>query len=108
MQQQIESAILSNVGNRLTQELAYGLIMTVMQVAQQAVEAAQAEAAARATGASEALDQQTMPAPGGAAQGPTGFDPCVDPAYARREEPAPAPPARRRQPSSSGTKKARR
>ena len=36
MQQQIESIILSNVGNRLTQELAHGIILGVLQVAQQA------------------------------------------------------------------------
>ena len=36
MQQQIESIILSSVGNRLTQELAHGIILGVLQVAQQA------------------------------------------------------------------------
>lgn len=107
MQQQIESAILSNVGNRLTQELAYGLIMTVMQVAQQAVDAARAEVVARVPDAGDEEDRPLVSEAGGAAPAPTGFDPCVDSAYARQDEPAPAPLARPRQPRST-PKKARR
>lgn len=107
MQQKIESVILSNVGNRLTQELAYGLIMTVMQVAQQAVDAARAEAVVLSPDAGEAEDRPLVPEAGGAAPAPTGFDPCVDSAYARRDEPAPASLAQPRQPRST-PKKARR
>ena len=49
MQQQIESIILSNVGNRLTQELAHGIILGVLQVAQQATNDATAAVRAALT-----------------------------------------------------------
>ncbi|WYX32112.1 hypothetical protein WJ976_12700 [Achromobacter denitrificans] len=100
MQKQIESVILSNVGNRLTQELAYGLIMTISHLAQQAVDAAHAAAT---TG--PAADQVgAAPAPVNPTAGQSGgFQEFVDPAYAR---PPVAEPKRARKPAT--TQRARR
>lgn len=93
MQQQIESVILSNVGNRLTQELAYGLIMSVTHLAQQAVESAVRTATAGggdiAGAVGEAHQQPTAAQPPVAGQA-TAY---VDPAYVRTDADAGAPPS---------------
>lgn len=95
MQKEIESAIFSNVGNRLTQELAIGLVMVVMQVAGQAVEAARAEALESPPdpGAGQLPDgiQVTLAAPPVGALSETSF---VAPGYARQDDQTPAAPAR--------------
>ncbi|MGE8688636.1 MAG: hypothetical protein ACN6PJ_15950 [Achromobacter sp.] len=110
MQKQIESAILSNVGNRLTQELAYGLIMTITHLAQQAVDAAQ-QAALAGPDAGQVGDAQPVPDPPTPPQG-GGFQDFVDPAYARAgstggpaaPKPKPKRPARKAAVSSKARK----
>lgn len=95
MQKEIENAIFSNVGNRITQELAMGLVMSLLQVAQQAVEAARNEGLSAAA---------SMVPPAAAAQ---GADQCgaIDPAHARKPE---AATTRRRATKPTKTTKARR
>lgn len=95
MQKEIENAIFSNVGNRITQELAMGLVMSLLQVTQQAVEAARSEALSAAA---------SMVPPAAAAQGADEAG-AIDPAYARKTE---VPVARRRATKSTTTTKARR
>lgn len=80
MQKEIENAIFSNVGNRLTAELAMGLVMSLLQVAQQAVEAARNEALSAAA---------SMAPPAAAAQGDDQAG-AIDSAYARRRAAKPA------------------
>ncbi len=99
MQKEIENAIFSNVGNRLTAELAMGLVMTVLQVAQRSVEEA------RAAGLSAAA---AMVPPAAAAAGPDSAG-NIDPRYARDAAPAMPPAARpRRAAAAPRTSKARR
>lgn len=110
MQKEIESVIFSNVGNRLTQELAIGLVMTVMQVAHQAVETARAEAAATLPH-SGAEDQNDFSSDVSAAppQNSQDVHALVDPAYARQDDQALAAPVRPRRASKPTTaKEARR
>ncbi|AUZ19839.1 hypothetical protein AL509_29630 [Achromobacter xylosoxidans] len=95
MQKEIENAIFSNVGNRITQELAMGLVMSLLQVAQQAVEAARSEALSAAA---------SMAPPAAAAQGADEAG-AIDPAYARKAE---ASATRRRATTPTKTTKARR
>lgn len=110
MQKEIESAIFSNVGNRLTQELAIGLVMVVMQVAGQAVEAARAETSdpPPAPGAGQ-LPGSIPVDPAAAPVGSLGETSFVAPGYARQDEQAPAVPVRPRRARKPTTpKKARR
>lgn len=113
MQKEIESAIFSNVGNRLTQELAIGLVMVVMQVVGQAVEAARAETSEPPAdpGAGQLPDGNQV-APAAAPVGSLGETSFVAPGYARQDDQAPAAhaaPARPRRASKPTTpKKARR
>lgn len=110
MQKEIESAIFSNVGNRLTQELAIGLVMVVMQVAGQAVEAARAETPEPPAdpGAGQLPDSNQV-TPAAAPVGSLGETSFVAPGYARQDDQAPAAPARPRRASKPTTpKKARR
>lgn len=90
MQKEIENAIFSNVGNRITQELAMGLVMSLLQVAQQAVEAARSEALSAAA---------SMVPPAAAAQGADEAG-AIDPAYARKAQ-VPAPRRRATKPVKS-------
>lgn len=97
MQQQIESLIFSNVGNRLTQELAIGLVMSLVQVTQKVINDAVVAAS---------------PPPGEPAPGVGQITPAanVDPAYQR--DSAPARPVRKAAARPQGgastkTKKAR-
>lgn len=110
MQKEIESAIFSNVGNRLTQELAIGLVMVVMQVAGQAVEAARAETSEPPAdpGAGQ-LPDGIQVAPAAAPVGSLGETSFVAPGYARLDEQTPAALVRSRRASKPTTpKKARR
>lgn len=108
MQQQIESIILSNVGNRLTQELAHGIILGVLQVAQQATNDATAAVRAALT---EMPDEPLLDFAGSAgAQASAGSSPLdhVDPAYRAPAASAPPPAAKTpRRPKATATKKAR-
>lgn len=99
MQKEIENAIFSNVGNRLTAELAMGLVMAVLQVAQRSVEEARAEGLSAAA---------AMAPPAAAAAGPDSAG-DIDPRYARSVAAGKPPAARsRRAAPAPRTPKARR
>ncbi|WP_338619040.1 hypothetical protein [Achromobacter sp. E1] len=106
MNKEIESVIFSNVGNRLTQELAMGLVMSLAQILHQAVQAERHAAA-------DAADAAPLDAQAGAGQGQPvdgGGSAIIDPAYQRA--PAPARPRRTtaaglKAAASTKTKKAR-
>lgn len=98
MQKEIENAIFSNVGNRLTAELAMGLVMTVLQVAQRSVEEARAEG----------LSAAASMIPPAAAVGPDSAG-DIDPRYARSVETGkPRAGRSRRAAAAPRTSKARR
>lgn len=91
MQQQIESVILSNVGNRLTQELAYGLIMSVTHLAQQAVESAVRTASGGVGDDAGAVAEAQQPAVVAQPPMPGQATAYVDPAYVRTDADGGAP-----------------
>lgn len=78
MNKEIESVIFSNVGNRLTQELAMGMVMTLAQVLNQAVQAERESAAAVPSG--------VQGISGASAAGVGQGEPAaiIDPAYQRK------------------------
>lgn len=85
MNKEIESVIFSNVGNRLTQELGMGLVMSLAQILHQAVQA-ERQAAAASVAEAEAAEtdaSQTALAPAPAA--------IIDPAYQRKPSPTRRP-----------------
>ena len=111
MNKEIESVIFSNVGNRLTQELAMGLVMSLAQILHQAVQAERQAAAASAADAgavdADAGQVAGAPAPGVGQIAPAAI---IDPAYQRN--PVPARPVRKtaarpKVAASTKTKKAR-
>lgn len=111
MNKEIESVIFSNVGNRLTQELGMGMVMSLAQILHQAVQAERQAAAASAAEAgavdADASQGAEAPAPGVGQITPAAI---IDPAYQRK--PAPARPARKtaarpKPAASTKTKKAR-
>lgn len=106
MNKEIESVIFSNVGNRLTQELAMGLVMSLAQILHQAVQAERQAAADAATADAASSDagagtDQSQPVDGGGSA-------IIDPAYQRKPaRPARKTAARPKAAASTKTKKAR-
>ncbi|MCP2517396.1 hypothetical protein M5J07_20825 [Achromobacter mucicolens] len=94
MNKEIESVIFSNVGNRLTQELGMGMVMSLAQILHQAV---QAERQASAAGVAEddPASDDTNQAAAALTPGVGQITPAaiVDLAYQRN--PAPGRPARK-------------
>ncbi|MEN4919448.1 hypothetical protein ABE485_12300 [Achromobacter spanius] len=109
MNKEIESVIFSNVGNRLTQELAMGLVMNLAQILHQTVQAerqaAASAAAADAVDAGAEVAGETVPSANHAA--PAAI---IDPAYQRKPSPKRRPrksPAVPKAAASTKPKKAR-
>ncbi|MNL05525.1 hypothetical protein D3C87_1261300 [compost metagenome] len=100
MNKEIESVIFSNVGNRLTQELAMGLIMSMAQIVHQAVQAERQAAAEVAVASSSAPSA-----------GQDAAAAIIDPAYQLKPSPARRsrkPPSGKKGATKPKTMKARR
>lgn len=91
MNKEIESVIFSNVGNRLTQELAMGLVMNLAQILHQAVQAERQAAASAA--AADAVDAGAGEQAGETVRSADQAAPAaiIDPAYQRKPSPTRRP-----------------